>query len=301
MQVSGNIEQGIESKSVVERLKSVFVWMQVPLFTLFVGLALFYGWRVRIEEYWTAEYGVGYALGIIGGVIMLSQFLYPMRKKWRWMRNLGKISIWFQAHMSLGLIGPLLILYHANFSLGSINSNVALGAMGLVVFSGLVGRYIYTKINHTLHGRIATLVELRDASEEARSDLKNDLVMDTAAIEDLRKHEYDTRHAADSWLGLAPKFLLLGIRTRVIRWRLKRRLSKELKKRALEEKWTRPELRAHIRIGKRHIRDYLKSIRKVSEFKIYRKIFALWHVLHIPLFIMLVVSAVVHIVAVHLY
>ncbi len=305
MQVSGNVEQDLteksKGKSLRVRLKSVYISAQVPLFTLVLILAVLYGWRVRIEEYWTAEYGIGYALGIIGGVIMLGQFLYPMRKKYKWMRSLGNVSIWFQTHMALGLIGPLLVLYHANFSLGSINSNVALSAMGLVVFSGLIGRYIYTKINQRLHGRIATLDELKKASEEARSDLKNELVMDTAAMEALRQHEYQTRHAGDTWLGLFPKLMMMGIRTRLIRVRLKWRLSRELRKRARDELWTRSELRSHIRLGKKHIREYLKSIRKVAEYRIYRKIFALWHVLHIPLFIMLVVSAIVHIIAVHLY
>jgi hypothetical protein len=301
MHVSDNIEQRIEHRTFMERLGRLMGRLEVPIFTLLLGLAIIYGWQVRVEEYWTAESGAGYALGIIGGSLMLSQLLYPMRKNFRWMRSLGKISVWFKYHMAIGLIGPLLILYHANFGLGSINSNVALAAMALVVTSGLIGRYIYTKINQRFHGRIATLEELKSFSKEARSDLNQNMLMDTAAMEVLRRYERDILKAGDSWLTLFPELALLGLRTRLLRWRLKARLSRELRVRARKEQLSRVEVRKIVRSGKRHIVTYIRSIRKVAEYKIYRKIFSLWHVLHIPLFAMLVVSAIAHIVAVHLY
>ena len=86
-----------------------------------------------------------------------------------------------------------------------------------------------------------------------------------------------------------------------MRWRLKRRLVREMKSRARSENWSRKMLRAHIRAGKRHISTYVLRVRKVAEFRIYRRIFSLWHVLHIPLFIMLVVSGIAHVIAVHIY
>jgi hypothetical protein len=52
---------------------------------------------------------------------------------------------------------------------------------------------------------------------------------------------------------------------------------------------------------KRHIGAHLASIRKVAEFHFYERFFAIWHVLHYPLFLMLVVSGVVHVIAVHMY
>jgi len=271
------------------------------LFVLLIGLAMIYGWQIRVEEYLTAENGLGYALGIAGGLLMLSQFLYPLRKKIRWMRSWGKVVIWFKAHMVVGIIGPLLILYHANFGLGSINSNVALAAMALVVVSGLVGRYIFTKINKTLHGRVATLEELKSFSETARSDLGQDIQMDAVISKALRLHEAEMLKVGDSWIWLFPQLASLGLRTRIMRWRLKRRLVRNLKRRARSEGWTRADLRSHARAGKRHVGSYVLSVRNVAEYRIYRRIFSLWHILHIPLFIMLVVSAVVHVVAVHLY
>jgi hypothetical protein len=50
-----------------------------------------------------------------------------------------------------------------------------------------------------------------------------------------------------------------------------------------------------------HIGAHLASIRKVAEFRFYERFFAIWHVVHYPLFLMLVVSGVIHVIAVHMY
>ncbi len=62
--------------------------------------------------------------------------------------------------MILGLVGPALILFHSNFQLGSVNSNVALFAMLIVAASGVVGRYLYAKIHLGLYGRKAAVREI---------------------------------------------------------------------------------------------------------------------------------------------
>jgi hypothetical protein len=51
----------------------------------------------------------------------------------------------------------------------------------------------------------------------------------------------------------------------------------------------------------RHIGAQLESVRKVTEFHFYERLFAIWHVLHFPLFLMLVLSGIVHVIAVHMY
>lgn len=300
-QLSENIEQHTVYTSLPSILGRMILRLQMPLFVLTIGVLLAYGWQIRGEEYLTAESGLGYALGIAGGVLMLSQFLYPLRKKLRWLRNWGRIAVWFKAHMAVGIIGPLLILYHANFGLGSINSNVALGAMALVVFSGLVGRYIFTKINQTLHGRVLTLEELKTASEQARVEMRQDMVLDTTVSSALQQHEIDMLKADQSWWLVFPHLVLLGTRTRLMRWRLKRRLAREVKARARQDQMEKKQLRRQLKAGRKHINAYVMSVRKVAEYRIYRRIFSLWHVLHIPLFFMLVTTGIIHIVSVHLY
>ena len=119
----------------------------------------------RGEEYFTAESGTGYYLGIVGGAFMLLLLLYPLRKTKRFMRGLGPIKYWFRAHMILGILGPVLVLYHANFQLGSMNSRVVLLLAFSSPGSGLFGRYFYTKVHYGLYGRKAGLLELKNMIE----------------------------------------------------------------------------------------------------------------------------------------
>ena len=95
--------------------------------------------------------------------------LYSARKRVRWLRWLGSVTRWFEVHMVLGVLGPLCILFHSNFSLGATNSNVAFFSMLTVAGSGLVGRYLYAHIHFGLYGRKKTLEELRSSARRLQS------------------------------------------------------------------------------------------------------------------------------------
>jgi hypothetical protein len=42
-------------------------------------------------------------------------------------------------------------------------------------------------------------------------------------------------------------------------------------------------------------------MRQVAHLAFYERLFSLWHLFHMPLFLLLVVSALVHVLAVHMY
>jgi hypothetical protein len=48
-------------------------------------------------------------------------------------------------------------------------------------------------------------------------------------------------------------------------------------------------------------RSRRRSSWRVAELDSYERLFALWHVLHLPLFFMLLVAGIAHVIAVHLY
>ena len=50
-----------------------------------------------------------------------------------------------------------------------------------------------------------------------------------------------------------------------------------------------------------YIDSRLAATRKVVEFSAFERLFSLWHALHMPLFIMMIVAGVVHVIAVHIY
>ena len=128
---------------------------------LLLTLLILMGYLLRDFGFVTPENGPGYWLGIIGGSLMLALLLYPLRKRLRILHFLGPTKHWFRMHMAFGLIGPLLILYHCNFKLGSINSQVALYCMLLVAGSGIIGRHFYARIHRGLYGKKTSLRELQ--------------------------------------------------------------------------------------------------------------------------------------------
>lgn len=97
----------------------------------------------------TPKDGLGYWFGIVGSVTMLLLILYRSRKRRPAMRNLGSTASWFRWHEVLGILGPLLILFHCNFQLHTgnglrdITSIAALVTMLIVTCSGLIARYAY--------------------------------------------------------------------------------------------------------------------------------------------------------------
>jgi hypothetical protein len=271
------------------------------MFYLLVLAVLAVGWQRRGQVYLTPELGIGYLLGIIGAVLMLLLLLYPLRKHARWMRGLGAVRHWFRAHMMMGVIGPVCILYHCNFQLGSMNGNIALFSMLLVAASGLVGRYFYTRIHYGLYGRKADLERLGSDSATAKSHMGFVFELAPALQERLGKLDVV---AAASGSGILAKLLhvpLVWIRSRWCGVVAGISLRRALRTAARRNGWTADQRRHYYRSSRFWLRTYLETVRRVAGFTFYERLFSLWHVLHLPLFLMLVISGSIHVYAVHLY
>ncbi len=271
------------------------------LFFIAAVILLYLGWYLPTERYISPKRGVGYALGIIGGSLMLLLFLYSARKHIRWLRFLGPTVSWFRFHMVLGILGPLCILYHSNFSLGAANSNVALFSMLTVAGSGLIGRYIYARIHQGLYGSKLTLGELQVGAEGLRaiSGTVGFLPELVGRLEDTEKR----------LLATGPQLPLLGfVRPLFVaaaalrnRWRLRRYIRKCLRAAARSSTAVAAESRRLRQTAYGYVDRRLAAARRVAEFQGYERLFSLWHALHFPLIFMLVVAAVVHVIAVHVY
>jgi hypothetical protein len=70
---------------------------------------------------------------------------------------------------------------------------------------------------------------------------------------------------------------------------------------AEERGWSRAVRRDQMTSTRRYLAAYLASIRRLAAFAFFERMFALWHVLHLPLFVVLLFAAVAHVVAVHMY
>lgn len=266
-----------------------------------VCVAALVAWGIGFptEQYITPRTGLGYALGVAGGSAMLLLLVYPLRKRLRLLAFIGTTKRWFQAHMALGIVGPLLILFHSNFSLGATNSNVALACMLVVSGSGLFGRYFYARIHHGLHGRRANLAELKLYAEKLRWVTANvDFLPGLVERIDGEEQALIER-CGRTWLLLRP--MLGAVQAASARRRLRRFIRASLRDSAGAGGGAAERQRRLHGAAVRYVDDRLGAIRRVVEFDAFERLFSLWHALHMPLFLMLLVAGIVHVAAVHLY
>ncbi len=297
-----HVNQTAQNSAYREKIAALYApysaQISMVIFLTLLTLIMMAGWQNRDESYIVAESGLGYWLGVVGASMMLLLLLYPLRKKARFMRNLGPVKYWFRIHMILGVLGPTLILFHCNFHLGSLNSNVALFSMIIVSWSGLAGRYFYTKIHYGLYGTRASLKELGQVSNLARDGFITTLDSTPKFKERLQRFETLALTPARGLLHGIWRAFQFGIRTRWTYFALNRILKRSFHQ---QSDLSPKERRHHIKTARRYLNDYLKMIRKTAEFTVYERLFALWHILHMPLFLILVISSLVHVYAVHVY
>jgi len=93
----------------------------------------------------------GHTLGILGFVFMLlTETLYSLRKRTRSARW-GRMADWLQFHIFTGIVGPFMVLLHTSWQFSGL-AGVTLLLTGVIVFSGFIGRYIYTRIPRNADG-----------------------------------------------------------------------------------------------------------------------------------------------------
>jgi hypothetical protein len=254
-------------------------------------------WEVRNGGFYKSGTGFGYALGLVGGTLMLGLLLYPMRKRFRVMHEWGALKYWFRFHMVGGVFGPLLVLFHSTFHVGSINAAVALSCMLLVVASGLVGRFIYRRIHHGLYGSHATLKDLEQALAQELEALAPVLERMPLVKQEVERFAALVSHRPASRAVRAVHFLSLGLKRLLAARRLKRTLA------VYAAAETDCLVASHANLGTllQTINSTLQAAQRRAQFSTYERLFSLWHVIHIPFLCMLVLTALVHVVAVHVY
>ncbi len=270
-------------------------------FSLVIIGAIFLGWQNRNEGYLTAEEGSGYLLGIIGGCLMLIVLLYPLRKKVRVLRALGSVPFWFRTHMIFGVVGPTLILFHANFKFGSLNSNIALISMLSVAVSGLIGRFIYKRIHMGLHGKKAQVQEIVADIAVFKRQIAADVADEKCIQDELKAYEQQVLLPNTSVIRTLWYVLLLYLKTQNSKAKLSREIRRIVRANGKVHRWGRRERRLRGKAAELRLSQYFAAVRKASQYSFFERLFSLWHVLHLPLFYFMIFAAIVHVIAVHLY
>ncbi len=249
------------------------------------------GWKVANGNYYKSGVGLGYNLGLVGGLMMLTLLMYSFRKHVKFMQGLGKLKYWFRIHMMLGVLGPTLVLFHTTFRTGSINAAVALYCMLLVAGSGLIGKFAYTRIHRGLYGSRSSLKEAYEEMAGSSGDIKSKLHFFPKVENKIKKFEHEALEKKRGFFAGVWFFLSFDVRRMLLAWRCKRYI--------------------HLKLGSNMndvadeastlVNQYLRQIQTVAQFKKFEQIFSAWHILHIPLMYMMVATAIFHVIWVHMY
>jgi hypothetical protein len=270
------------------------------LYLLLAALTLA-AWQFSRLGWFHAGDRIGYWLGVAGAVAMLLLFSYPMRKYLRFMHRWGKVKWWFWVHMALGIAGPLLILLHSTFRIGSLNAAVALYSMVIVALSGVVGRFIKLRVHRGLHGEMSSLRELQTRAGFVQSDARSRLHFAPQVEVRLREFELRELHARAGWSSSLRQVFVLPWQQVWTYAACALELRRVLRHIAARRDWAHDELVRRERHARRLTWRYLGAVVRVAQFSAYERVFALWHVAHVPFVYLLVASAVAHVVAVHAY
>jgi hypothetical protein len=257
--------------------------------------------QISLLQLFKAGDDVGYWLGVAGAVMMLLLFSYPLRKHFRFAQRWGPVKGWLYAHMVLGIGGPLLILVHSGFQIGSLNAGVAFYSMVIVVLSGVVGRFIYARVNRGLYGEVASLSDLKVRAGLEQEGARSRLSFAPEVEKTLLGFAQREREASPGWATNMRRSFFLPWSQWAVYWQCAQLLKEPSARLAKRLQWDAIKISEQRRLARKLVRRYLNAEVKVAQFGAYEWMLSAWHIAHIPFVYMLVISTLVHIFAVHAY
>ena len=109
-------------------------------------------------------------LGQLSALMFVAIYLYPLRKRWEWLRRQGNSRHWLDFHVLLGLVAPITVAFHSSFKFQGI-AGMAFWSMMAVSISGIVGRYLYSQIPRSITATELSLQETEQAYAKSQQQL----------------------------------------------------------------------------------------------------------------------------------
>lgn len=216
----------------------------------------------------------GHSLGVLGFLLMIiTETLYSFRKRNKRGARWGKMSIWLEFHIFTGIVGPFMVLLHPGWQFKGLAGALSLMTI-LMVFSGFFGRYIYTAIPRTPNGIEVDLKELELAARTLEAELA--ILKTQDKTQPIRK--FDTQ--SGTILMVLGRFW----------WDVKSKIN-EVFVQAGSKGQTHQKQLELVRVRSK----YDKITRQINNLAAARRLFSLWHAVHIPLGLTLFMVALVHI------
>jgi len=237
--------------------------------------------RAHHEGYWQWKAGgaIGHKLGIVGSSMMVLMLLYSVRKRVGALRHAGALSRWLDAHIYLGVMGPLLVVLHSTFKVQGLVA-LSFWSMVVVVASGVLGRYLYLQIPRTRAGEELALAELERQDRELSERLRTAFHLDDVQLARLD----GVVSGAPARVGLLSGF----VRMMVDDLRLRAGLRDFARS-------CRPVPRPVFRGFERVVRQKALVRRRILLWDRVHELFHYWHVLHKPFALVMYLFLIVHV------
>ncbi len=302
---------------VAKRKESKGAWvtaaLMLPLVAVNVWGATYYlaapGGRVRhpLHTLLRPSGLVGQSTGIAAFAIFVFLWLYPLRKKYKRLAFTGSVGKWLDIHVASALLLPLLLATHAAWHSDGV-IGLGLVAMLVVIASGVVGRYLYTRIPRAKSGMELSREETASARMDLLQRLSDTTGMTVADLEGMLSTGQDEESR-----GILP-----ALRRMVLNDFTRRRRCRELRNRWMATRERRAQDSAPAHDERRQTnRGPQRSLtgraldeavaladreialqQQVRMLEATHRVFKFWHVAHRPFAVTALLAVVVHIAVV---
>jgi len=242
--------------------------------------------RVRSPLHpWLKPSGVvGQSAGIVALLIFLFLWLYPLRKKFRWLSFTGSMAQWMDVHVAVALILPFLAAVHASWRFDGV---IGLGYLSMLVVcaSGIVGRYLYIHIPRSASGlelsaeeiaaqRRGLVARIAEASRIPAAQVEALLRSDPTPCEGLGLGQTLTRMFTDD----------------LARWRSAHALRRLIRRQG-GRRVDRRTLRQVLKLAHRE----MSLTQQARMLNATQRLFRFWHVAHRPFAVTALVAVLIHV------
>jgi hypothetical protein len=227
---------------------------------------------------------LGHGIGILGSLMMIfGVAIYMIRKRSKLFIHLGVLKNWLEFHIFLCTLGPIFVLYHTAFKFGGIVA-VSFWSMVAVVLSGVIGRFIYIQIPHSISGQELGMDEIDDLLLSLDNKLKE---VPTISSEIFNQINSSFNPSVYKKLSFS-KGVSFTMKEHFLMKSLLKKLKKELKASGME---------------KHHIKEILETAkskivisRRIGWLRTMQKFFRYWHIIHLPFALVMFVIMLIHII-----
>jgi len=236
---------------------------------------------------------VGLRLGIISLVMFGFLFLYPLRKRLRWLSRIGATRRWLRLHVVFGVTTPLVVTFHTAFRWHGL-AGLAYWTMIAVAVSGFVGRYLYSKIPRGVSSVKLSVEELEAQTLALATRLQDQKAFPAEDLAPL----LDVPSAKEIRSMSLARTLWMMLRMDIVR---PLQLSR-LRRRALTKTRRLTTLGGFLASNESDIEIIVDNLYRQSRLSTAmafldrtERIFHLWHIIHRPFSISFVILLAVHI------